>query len=389
MNEPLSPTQRADTYMSQLQESGYHTALIGKHHFIDCYGQNIDVVEQNDTVLKDYGYDHVWQVLDDGENRHNEDRFTRHLNELGELDRYRRLMGDWEDCPYAPENVADGYIGEQTRSYLEAYGNDRPFYLHASFVGPHPPYHWVPEEFDTFEASDAPDPIGVDDPEEVESIKETRASYMGKVSLIDHYVGEFVDALKSQGRMENTIVILTSDHGDMLGDDGIFDKRRFLEPSVRVPLIAAGPGMDRGEAARRQGGGRVRKELVSLSDIYPTMLDAAGIDSIHGDETRDGISLFQLIEEPRTYRRECVHSELGTTMMVRDGTHKLVFDPERGGSMKLFDLRTDDQERTNLVGMHDSRDRREDLLATICGRLVRQSTSTHVKEQQRIQDVRV
>jgi choline-sulfatase len=395
MNEPLDADQRADTYLSLLRNAGYRTALVGKHHFIDSYGLGIDVVDEIDEEIADYGYDYVHQVLDDGENLHNDDRFTRHLDDIGELERYRRLQGEGADCPFDPDHVADGYIGEQSVAFVEEHDGDEPFYLHASFVGPHPPYGWIPEEFDTFDADDAPDPAGVDDPDRRRSIRETRAKYMGKVSLIDHYIGELVDTLDDRGLLDETLIVVTSDHGDMLGDDGVFDKRHFLEQSVGVPLVLAGPGVEPGEDVERAGGGLTRKELVTLLDLYPTFLDAAGLadaddgPGIHGRDDRSGRSLFPVIDGTVTERRDAIFSELGTTMMVRDASHKLVYDPERGGPLKLYDLRTDHDERENLIGTPSVDEAQRRLTERLCSRLIRQSNETHVKEQMRVQEVRV
>jgi choline-sulfatase len=387
MSDPLDAEQRADTYMNHLQDAGYHTALVGKHHYIDCYNLEMDVVAENDDEIASYGYDHVWQVLDDGENLHNYDRFTRYLEEMGRLDEYRRLQGSGEDFPYETRDIADGYIGEQSVSYIDEFDDDGPLYLHASFVGPHPPYHWVPEEFDVFEAEDALPVQGVDDPEEREAIRETRAKYMGKVRLIDHYVGEMVDALDEQGMLEDTLIVFTSDHGDMLGDDGIFDKRHFHEQSVGVPLIVAGPGID--PAGSDRLGGITRKELVNNVDLYPTFLDAAGVDDVHGKEDRTGQSLFSIANGTADRRRDAVFSELGTTMMVRDATHKLVFDPERGGVRKVFDLRSDPGERENIAGDPAAADATRRLTERLCDRLIRQLNYTHEKEQMRVQEVRM
>jgi len=259
MNEPLDDEQRADTYMHHLRDAGYHTALVGKHHFIDSYGLDVDVVARIDDEIAAYGYDHVHQVLDDGENLHNDDRFTRHLDDPGERQRYRRLLEEGADCPFEPEHVADGYIGE------------------------------------------------------------------------------LIDALDGRDARSETLIVVTSDHGDVLGDHGIFDKRHFHEPSVGVPLVMAGAGVETGEVPERQGGGLVRKELVNLVDLYPTFLEAAGVENVHGDGRRSGHSLFPVID----------------------------------GSIR------------------DRRDARRRLTERLCSRLIRQSSRTHEKEQMRVQEVRV
>jgi arylsulfatase A-like enzyme len=201
----------------------------------------------------------VNEPLDDGENPHNDDRFTRHLDDPGERQRYRRLLEEGADCPFEPEHVADGYIGE------------------------------------------------------------------------------LIDALDGRDARSETLIVVTSDHGDMLGDHGIFDKRHFHEPSVGVPLVMAGAGVETGEVSERQGGGLVRKELVNLVDLYPTFLVAAGVEYVHGDGRRSGHSLFPVID----------------------------------GSIR------------------DRRDARRRLTERLCSRLIRQSSRTHEKEQMRVQEVRV
>ncbi|MFB6217761.1 MAG: sulfatase [Halobacteriaceae archaeon] len=386
MNEPLDAEQRGDTYLSHLREEGYHTALVGKHHLIDRYNVGMDVCTDREEI-ESYGFDSVHTVVDEGENVHNEDRYTRYMAEQGRLEEYRRIQEEraWEggEFPYEASEFVDAYVGRQAVAFVDEYDRADPFFLNASFIGPHPPY-WVPDEFDTFDPAAMPAPRGVEDPERVRELKEVRAKYRGRVALIDHWVGELTDALERRGIREETLVVFTSDHGDCLGDHGVVDKRRFFEQSATVPLVMSGPGIEVDDRL----GGVTRKELVSGVDLYPTFLDAADADDPTGEADRDGRSLFPLANNGETERRDAVFSELGTASMVRTANWKLVFDPEQGGVQGLYDLRADPDELDNLAGDPAHESVREELLSRLLGRLVRQRPFTHEKEQQRVQRVR-
>lgn len=385
MNEPISPEMRADTYMSRLQEAGWHTALIGKHHFIDRFNVGMDVTE-DDEEIRGFGFDHVWQVVDVYESLHNDDRFTQMLRERGELGKWReRVRGEGQRFyrELAPEETIDGYIGERAVAYIRDYDPVAPLYLNVGFVGPHPPY-WAPAEYaDRLDPDDLPPPKGVEDPDEIQRCRQRRAIYYGAVQLIDDYVGRLVEALADRGMLEETLIVFAADHGDMLGDFDIWDKRWFYDQSARVPLVMAGPGIEPDPRL----GGITCKRLVSSLDLYPTLLQAAGVERSDADG-REGISLIDAAAD-RGPRRERVFSELGTATMVRDASFKLVFDPEQGGVQQLFDLRRDPQELQNLAGEPGYEPVEKRLVEAMLSHLTRLTRRTHEKEQNRVQRVRV
>lgn len=160
---PIAPDLRDDTFMHHLKAAGYFTALIGKHHYMDRYGIGMDVTE-DDSELREYGFDYVFQVVDDGENGHNDDRYTHYLKEKGLLEEFRRALKRREDPyrhPFPAEDTADGFIGRNGISFIENYDRDQPFYLNLSFVGPHPPY-WHPGDCG-HSPEKMPPPIGAPD----------------------------------------------------------------------------------------------------------------------------------------------------------------------------------------------------------------------------------
>ena len=135
MGEPIVTELRADTYARHLQELGYHTAYVGKHHYIDRSGLEYDLVE-DDRLLREYGYHHVWQVGDVVDARHGADRFTRHLADRGLLEEWRSKLGAEYVAGSDPADTTDGYIGESAVRYLQSYEGRRTAVSHRRVRGP-------------------------------------------------------------------------------------------------------------------------------------------------------------------------------------------------------------------------------------------------------------
>jgi choline-sulfatase len=243
--------------------------------------------------------------------------------------------------------------------------SQEPFFLAVSFTHPHDPWELRGRYWDRYEAGaiDLPavpapnleqaDPhsrrlremIGIDAAAPTEAqIRNARHGYYAAISYVDERIGELVSALDRAGLAERTIVALTSDHGEMLGERGLWYKMSFFEASARVPLIVAARGR---LAARRVA------EPVSLLDLTPTLLRLAG----HPDADdlaagMDGSSLAPLLEGrardgaavASEYLSEGVHSP---AVMIRRGAHKFIHcgdDPDQ-----LFDLSADPHELVNLA----------------------------------------
>jgi len=382
MNEPIASQERLDTYPSQLQRAGYYTAMIGKHHYYDRWAVGMDVLE-DDGDLQGYGYDHVWQVDDDHLN--NQDRYTRFLQDIGKLSLFQEMARKraWDAGALRPDEFDDGYIGETAVRFIEAYQDEAPLYLQVGFLGPHPPY-WAPGDYATmYDPAKMQPPLAVDDPERVARTGRARAQYLGRVSLIDHYVGRLCAALEAKGMLEDTLILFTADHGDLIGDYGLYDKRHFYQPSVCVPLLMAGPGI----ALNPRLGGRICRELVSGVDLYPTLLHAAGCQDRLGAQPREGLSLLDIANDAGP-RRAALYSELGTMMMVRDANWKLVYDAEQGGVQYLFNLRRDPQELDNLAGVAGYESVEKRYVETLLTWQVRLTHHTQEKERERLQRVR-
>jgi arylsulfatase len=181
-----------------------------------------------------------------------------------------------------------------------------------------------------------------------------RQNYTAMVENLDRWVGIYIQELSRRGELDNTIIVFSSDHGEMLGDHNRWRKSVPFEASVRVPLVVAGPGIRKGLRSNA---------LVNHIDISATFLDFAGVPKAAGMTSQ---SLRPLLEGRTQAHREYVRSGLGGWRMVTDGRYKLVvgFDPDskvgeiakqrredtRTTPPLLFDLRNDAQENQNLAG---------------------------------------
>ena len=177
-----------------------------------------------------------------------------------------------------------------------------------------------------------------------------RAAYWAMIDLIDVQVGRMLAALEETGQLQETIVIFMSDHGEMLGDHGIYLKGPyFYDPAIRVPLIISWPG-------QIQAGARSRA-LVELTDLAPTLLEACGLP-VH--PAMQGRSLWPLLRaevDAHEHRQDLYceyynampwHAEPAAQMtMVRTARHKLVVAHGLGEG-ELYDLETDPGETHNL-----------------------------------------
>ncbi|HVX71738.1 MAG TPA: sulfatase-like hydrolase/transferase [Devosia sp.] len=175
-----------------------------------------------------------------------------------------------------------------------------------------------------------------------------RAAYYAMCDLVDSQVGRMLEALERTGQRDNTIVIFMSDHGEMLGDHGIYLKGPyFYEEAIHVPLVISGPGFVAGKRATG---------MVELVDLAPTLLEAAGIPRYAGMQ---GHSLLTTLQGTAEAARDDIYCEYYNAMpwhpaevdpqmtMVRTDRHKLVIS-HSDGDAELYDLKADPHEHHNL-----------------------------------------
>ncbi len=187
----------------------------------------------------------------------------------------------------------------------DAAASDVPWTAFVSMVAPHYPLTPPQEFFDLYppDEMDAPrDPLAYERHPFLKTFREfwnfedyftpesrnvARASYYGLISYMDDNVGKILSALEASGAAEDTIVIYTSDHGDMIGNHGFWAKCTMYEDSAGVPLVVAGEGVEQG---------RVIEDPCTLLDLYPTALDVAGIEPTLDAAPRAGVSLLKVAQ---------------------------------------------------------------------------------------------
>ncbi len=268
---------------------------------------------------------------------------------------------------HIPEGLlADPLITRESLAWLAEYtasGDDRPWFFCASYQRPHFPLT-APERY-IRAALDADPDLPEPPPDDLDQLhphdrfivedfrlrrfapeehRRALAGYHACVAFVDDCIGDLLAGMERLGLLENTCIVYTSDHGDMAGEHGLWWKRTYYEASARVPLIIAGPGLPAAERVATP---------VELVDLFPTLCNWGGFGVPEG---LDGEDLSCLLDPARRQqrRKRVARSELlGETTstrfrMVRDERWKLVAFPE--APSRLFDLRDDPDERTDLAG---------------------------------------
>ena len=351
------------TLVHALRAAGYHTAVAGKMHFVGP-DQLHGFEERLTTDI--YPADVDWTP-----------DWSRSLDDP--LPWYHTMESVLAPgiCSAAMQTDYDGEVAYQASRKLYEIARhhpERPFFLFVSFTNPHDPWEIPAQYWDLYRREDIDGPavpaLSLDeiDPHsrrlramcQVDAagltdaqIRRARHGYYAAISYLDARVGEVLGALSESGLDERTNVVFCADHGEMLGERGLWYKMSFLQHSARVPLIVrrgAGAGGVDGEGVDGTGVSRVA-EPVSLLDFAPTVLQLAGLepDAIAGPG--DGVSLVPALRgEPvahpviSEYHAEGVQAP---SAMIRSGDHKLIVslqDPDL-----LYDLAADPAELRDLA----------------------------------------
>ena len=240
--------------------------------------------------------------------------------------------GMTEPCPLDDEHYLDNYTARSGLELLERAPDESPWFLIVNFNGPHPPmditvrmerqYRGPDRVIDDF-----PQPHHYTGPFPDEKHIRIRQNYSAMVENIDRWLGIFQDRLRERGDIDNTVVVYSSDHGEMLGDHDRWGKSVPFQASAGVPLVIAGPGIAEGVQS---------EALVSLMDLAATFVDFAGVTVPEEMESR---SLRPLLDTGRGEHREHARSALKTPQ-ARAGRFRMV----QGHRYKLvegfFEVRT-------------------------------------------------
>ena len=325
------------TFAHYLNAAGYRTCLSGKMHFVGA-DQKQGFQERLTTDI--YPADFSWTPNWDDPNANVRFQDMKNVLNAGMCERSMQI--DYDDD-----------VAYQAQRWLYDRATDKsqkPWMLTVSFTSPHDPYTAQPEFWSLYDDSEIDLPtvrvsdISLDTHSmrlqnhysihEVDdsTLRRMRHGYYAAISYIDNKVKALIELLDRTGMREDTIIVFTSDHGDMMGERGMYYKKNFFEWSSRVPLILAGPNIKPGRNDRP----------VSLVDILPTFCQLAEIAPI---ETC-GTSLLENCEKPvlAEYLAEGVSYP---TFMIREFNYKLFWS--KNDPPLLFDIKNDPNEIENLV----------------------------------------
>ncbi len=362
-----------NTLAGELTNAGYETHLVGKTH---------SQPRGNHLGFERVGPTHVGASLRD-------DGYADWLREQsgGQYDKH---TGGLESNTWTarPSHVAEHehpstWTTTKALEFIANRDTDRPFFLTLSYQRPHPPFdpprafwdmyidrdlpapvrgEWVDEQFGDEIPTYPPTDAWIADlsPHEIDR---ARAAYYGLVTQLDYQLTRLFEALwREHGVLDETLIVYTADHGEMLGDHQLWRKGFPFEGSARVPLLVRFPsGTDYPTE-------RVIDRPVGLEDVMPTILEFTGVDV---PDTVEGRSLLSLVENPDADWRPFYHGELGPSWTPKDATqylideqYKYAWNPYNGDEF-LFELDDDRRELENLatVSGHD------DLLATYRAKL--------------------
>ena len=366
--------EESNTWMQTFKDMGYRTSLFGKTHLHRHEGD----LRDREHLIKSYGLDDFDEIGGPRASANVMSHMTECWEKNNLLEAYRDDYEDrFKNYPHVVrasalplEHYADVYVGQKAKAYLQSYNLNNPWMCWVSFGGPHEPWD-TPEPYASmFNAQDMPEPrvapkdMSEDSPEGCFQTGENkkalskeqyglmRADYAGNVKLIDDQIGEIVTTIKERGEWDNTIIVLSSDHGEMNGDAGRIYKSNFMDGAVRIPLIFRVPGVTHGTKTSASS---------ELMDVGPTLIDLAGGTV---DYEQFAVSQKKVITGEVVKVRPFSISEFQNEIMIYDEEYKGVMN-KNGEIYLLFFRKNDELERHNLAGHEDYKEIERKLKAKI------------------------
>lgn len=358
-NRFVYPVNHIPTYYQALRNFGYRVGCAGKvdlHKAVSWFGKNGDI-----PFMYQLGFTDPFEAEGKQTIRNIQGPYTNYLEEKG---LYKKLRDDYSmrdkkpryysgDSVLKEEDFEDGWIGRLSCEWLEKVSRESPWHFFVSFVGPHNPWDPPTNYADKHRNAKVPEPI-YDELEgkplyqkrlqriegaTMNELLDVRRQYCAMIELIDNYVGRMVEILKKRNIYDNTLIILCADHGEMLGDHGMYYKSVPYDPSIRIPLIIRGPGVEiRGK----------NNALVQLFDLYPTILETAGIEIPNYIDAKSLVPILSGKEEKiRDFQFVELYSSGINYQMVCDGRFKLIVNTFENNEM--YDKKNDPYELHNII----------------------------------------
>jgi arylsulfatase A-like enzyme len=354
-NEAVLPLGTPTLYAA-LRDAGFRVGVVGKLDLKKTDEWN--GLRGDRPATYSWGFTHPVEVEGKMHAAHSLKPVGPYSSFLAERGRLADLVADYaarqkvkwvgsqgaRDSILAPDEFADTWIGLRARECLEQLGSDYPWFMQVSFVGPHDPYD-PPSTFAEGVRSRAmppPHPAVQGRPrwierlrhdEDAETVAHARRQYTASLRAIDDQIGNLLAYLERSGQLDRTVVLFTSDHGDLLGDHGLWQKKAPYEASVHIPLILAGPDIPRQSV----------DHVVGLVDVAATVCALGRADFAAGVDSR---SLLPLLEDG-------VAAEHGT--LIANGYFRCWVDSRykvirhHSGETEIYDIAKDPGEQHNVV----------------------------------------
>ena len=344
---PLDQT----TFYTRLREAGYHVMGCGKfdlHKASPIWGLD------GRTHLAQWGFSDgidnagKWDAVGSGRKAPKDPYMayleSRRLRATHVADMLtRRVKNAVHATPLPDEAYCDNWVGQNGLTLLRRAPAGRPWFLQVNFTGPHDPWDVTKAMKALYHGVAFPQPNRCEQFTPADHVA-IRQNYAAMVENLDRWTGLFVQELRTTGALGNTLVVYSSDHGEMLGDHGQWGKSKPRQPSAAVPLVVAGPGVRRGF---------VHRGPATTLDLTATFLEAARLDAPADTDSR---SLLPLLGGRTDEHRSHVFSGLGRWRLVFDGRHKLIRGhrkarrPAKGSpTVRLFDLQADPHENEDIA----------------------------------------
>lgn len=332
------------TYYQALRDKDYRVAGVGK---FDLHKADMEWGMDGRSMLAEYGFtdgmdsegkgDAIWAFRKAGSPR---GPYLKFLQDRGLLDDHLAMFEPGSDnllfeaTTRLPDDAyCDNWIAQNGLDILDSFPREQPWHLVVNFAGPHDPYDVTESMREGWKDADFPAPVD-NDGDDPGVIRLRQQNYAAMIENIDFQIGRYLRVLESRGELDNTLIVFSSDHGEMLGEHNRWQKSTWYRGAVDVPLIVRGPGV------RSQ----VSEALVGFHDIGATLLDYAGADALPGADAR---SFRSVLEAGGRQHRAFLKSGLDDWRLAFDGRFKLVY--QQSGDSLLFDLLNDSHEMENLA----------------------------------------
>ena len=355
-NETLPMPQGVTTLAGAFSDAGYQTSCVGKLH---VYPQR-DRIGFGEALICEEGRHHLGLVKDDYE------MYLTDKGKCGQELTHGMGVNQWNVRPWhLDEELHTTYwTAKNTCRNIQRRNPAKPSFWYCSFVAPHPPITPPQCYLDMYNDVDVPEPVVGDWAKDFDklpyALKVQQSAYRiptgpnakvmakkgfnAQCTYIDHQIRMIIGTLTEEKLIDNTIIMLVCDHGDMLGDHNQYAKKKMYETSMKIPMIMMLP-------PNMKKNGIKNDDLVCLRDVMPTLLNLCGIDV---PETVEGIDMLSGKKRDYLYGE---HDEgEKATRMIRKGDYKLIYYA-CGNRFQLFNVRQDPRECADLYGQpqHDEK----------------------------------